>query len=195
MDQFFPITSPHQRHESWAERLPDQPQDLWEALIALSAEDQAALFAHCASFGINAVWEPANRYNEGRVSARTVSGRIEHAQVLGRAAELDMVAAGWTATVDNYLGRVTKVRILSAVGEAKGAGVAARLTGLKKPDIAKEGERLLAGSGWLAEPLRTPTIEPVEEPAAIDGEPAVESEAAPEHDNGQGEESFAIAAE
>jgi ParB family chromosome partitioning protein len=184
-----------QRHESWAERLPDQPQDLWDVLIALSAEDQAALFAHCASFGINAVWEPANRYNEGRVSARTVSGRIEHSHVLGRAAELDMVAAGWTATVDNYLGRVTKARILSAVGEAKGAEVAARLTGLKKPEMAKEAERLLADSGWLAEPLRTPRIEPVEEPAAIDAEPAVESEALPEHDGGQGEESFAIAAE
>lgn len=183
------------RHESWAERLPDEPQDLWEVLIALSADDQAALFAHCASFGINAVWEPANRYNEGRVSAPTVSGRIEHSHVLARAADLDMVAAGWTATVDNYLGRVTKSRILSAVGEAKGAEVSGRIAGLKKPDMAKEAERLLADSGWLAEPLRTPSTEPVEEPAAIDGEPAVAPEAAPEQDSTQGEEHFAIAAE
>jgi ParB family chromosome partitioning protein len=184
-----------QRHESWAERLPDQPADLWEVLLALSADDQAALFAHCASFGINAVWESANRYNEGRVSARTVSGRIEHSHVLARAAELDLVAAGWTATVDNYLGRVTKVRILSAVEEAKGAEVSARITGLKKPEMAKEAERLLEGSGWLAEPLRTPTVQPVEEPAGNDGEAVVESEAAPEHDGTEGEEPFAIAAE
>jgi len=184
-----------ERHESWAERLPDQPQDLWEALIALSADDQAALFAHCASFGVNAVWEPANRYNEGRVSARTVSGRIEHSHVLGRAADLDMVAAGWTATVDNYLGRVTKVRILSAVAEAKGAEVSARIAGLKKPDMAKEAESLLAGTGWLAEPLREPAIEPVEEPAAIDAESAVESEPEPAHDSSNSEEHFAIAAE
>lgn len=184
-----------QRHESWAERLPDQPQDLWDALIALSAEDQAALFAHCASFGVNAVWEPANRYNEGRVSARTVSGRIEHSHVLGRAAELDMVAAGWTATVDNYLGRVTKARILSAVDEARGPEVAARLSGLKKPEMAKEAEQLLGQTGWLAEPLRNPAIKPVEDPAAIDGEPAVESKPAPEHDETEAEEAFAIAAE
>jgi len=184
-----------ERHESWAERLPDQPQDLWDVLIALSADDQAALFAHCASFGINAVWEPANRYNEGRVSARTGSGRIEHSHVLGRAADLDMVAAGWTATVDNYLGRVTKVRILSAVAEAKGAEVSARIAGLKKPEMAKEAETLLAGTGWLAEPLREPSIEPVEEPAAIDDEPAVESEAAQAHDGNGGEDHFAIAAE
>lgn len=184
-----------QRHESWAERLPDQPQDLWDVLIALNAEDQAALFAHCASFGINAVWEPANRYNEGRVSARTVSGRIEHSHVLGRAADLDMVAAGWTATVDNFLGRVTKARILSAVHEAKGEEVAARLSGLKKPEMSKEAERLLADSGWLAEPLRTPALEPVAEPAAIDGELVVEPEAAQEHNGLEDEGAFAIAAE
>jgi len=184
-----------QRHQAWGERLPDQPQDLWDVLIAFSAEDQAALFAHCASFGVNAVWEPANRYNDGRVSARTVLGRIDHSHVLARAAELDMVAAGWTATVDNYLGRVTKVRILGAVDEAKGAEVAARLTGLKKPEMAKEAERLLADSGWLADPLRTPAIEPVDDAAAIGGEPAVESEAQPEHDDPEVEDAFAIAAE
>jgi len=183
------------RHESWSERLPDQPADLWDVLIALSGDDQASLFAHCASFGINAVWEPASRYNAGRVSARTVSGRIEHSHVLACAADLDMVAAGWTATVDNYLGRVTKVRILAAVEEAKGVEVAARMTGMKKPDMAKEAERLLADSGWLAEPLRTPTVEPVDEPAAIDGETAVEAGAASEQDGGQDDEHFAIAAE
>ena len=183
------------RHESWSERLPDQPAELWDVLVAFGAEDQAALFAHCASFGVNAVWEPANRYNEGRVSARTVSGRIQHSHVLARAADLDMVAAGWTATVDNYLGRVTKVRILAAVEEAKGVEVAARMTGMKKPNMAKEAERLLTDSGWLAEPLRTPTVEPVDEPAAIDGETAVEVEAASEQDGGEGDEHFAIAAE
>jgi ParB family chromosome partitioning protein len=184
-----------ERHESWAERLPDLPAELWEVLIALSADDQAALFAHCASFGINAVWEPANRYNEGRVSERTVAGRIEHSHVLARAAGLDMVAAGWTATVDNYLGRVTKVRILSAVEEAKGSDTSARLTGLKKPEMAKEAENLLAGSGWLAEPLRTPLVELVEGSAAIDGEAAVEADATAEHNGSDGEEPFAIAAE
>ncbi|HPG22487.1 MAG TPA: chromosome partitioning protein ParB, partial [Amaricoccus sp.] len=30
---------------------------------------------------------------------------------------------------------------------------------LKKPDMAKEAERLLADSGWLPEPLRLPAID------------------------------------
>jgi ParB family chromosome partitioning protein len=186
-----------QRHESWAERLPDQPADLWEVLLSLSADDRAALFAHCASFGVNAVWEPANRYNESRVSARTVSGRIEHSHILAHAAQLDMVAAGWTATVENYLGRVTKARILGAVEQAKGGEVSARIAGLKKPEMAKEAEQLLEGSGWLAEPLRAPAADavPLEQGAAIDGEPAMDEPEAADHDGAQGEQSFAIAAE
>jgi ParB family chromosome partitioning protein len=183
------------RHETWAERLPDQPEELWDVLIALSTDEQAALFAHCASFGINAIWEPANRYNDGRVSARAVAGRIAQSHVLARAAHLDMVAAGWTAMVDNYLGRVTKARILAAVGEGMGAEVSARLAGLKKSDMAKEAERLLDGSGWLAEPLRTPAPERVEEPAVINGEPAMDADVPAEHDGAEAEEPLAVAAE
>jgi ParB family chromosome partitioning protein len=180
-----------QRHEQWSERLPDDPDQLWEMLAGLSADDQALLFAHCAAFGINAVWEPANRYNDSRVSARAVAGRIDHSHILARAAGLDPVAAGWSATVDNYLGRVTKLRILAAVEEAKGAETSARLNGFKKPDMAREAEALLAGSAWLAEPLRTPA-EP--EPVPPVGPAEVASGAEPPA-KGEDEEPLAIAAE
>ena len=66
-----------------------------------------------------------------------------------------MVEAGWRPTVDNYLGRVTKPRILEAVREAKGEQSAQLIDHLKKADMAKEAERLLEGTGWLPEPLRT----------------------------------------
>jgi ParB family chromosome partitioning protein len=185
-----------QRNQAWADRLPDDPDQLWETLSGFSADEQAALFAHCAASGINAVWEPANRYNDGRVSARTVAGRLAHSHVLARAAGLDPVAAGWTATVDNYLGRVTKARILSAIEEAKGAEVSARIAGLKKPDMAREAESLLDGSGWLAEPLRTPVpVEPDTPPAA----PVANDDPVPlGTDRAEADadaESFAIAAE
>lgn len=161
------------RHESWSERLPDEPSALWDALEALDSEEQAALFAHCASFGVNALWEAATRYNQDSVSERTVAGRVAHSHILARATALDMVAAGWTPTVDNYLGRVTKPHILAAVEEARGAEAAGRIDGLKKPEMAKAAEELLAGSGWLAEPLRTPAVEPT---AANDGEQAIDAE-------------------
>ena len=100
------------------------------------------------------VYEPANRYNQGRVSAHGVRTRLDQADVLARAVGLDMVQAGWRPTVDNYLGRVTKPRILEAVREAKGEQSAQLIDHLKKADMAKEAERLLDGVGWLPEPLR-----------------------------------------
>ena len=39
---------------------------------------------------------------------------------MAQAVGLDMVDAGWRPTVENYLGQVTKPRILEAVREAKG---------------------------------------------------------------------------
>ena len=108
------------RHESWKARLPKSETDLWEALTALDGTAQASLFAHCASFAVNALYEPANRYNQGRVSAHGVRTRLDQADVLARAVGLDMVQAGWRPTVDNYLGRVTKPRILRGGSGGKG---------------------------------------------------------------------------
>ena len=184
-----------ERHEGWSERLPDATADLWDVLAGLDADDQAALFAHCVSFGVNAVWEPATRYNEGRVSARAVASRIEHSHILARASGLDMVHAGWVATTANYLGRVTKPGILDAVEEACGAEAAARIAGLKKPEMASAAEDLLKGTGWLAHPLRTPVIDEPdgdgELAAANDDGPAIEAG----HDELGDDDIDAIAAE
>ena len=63
---------------------------------------------------------------------------------------------GWSPTVENYLGRVTKARILGAVREARGERAAQLIDHLKKAEMAEKAQELLAGSGWLPEPLRTP---------------------------------------
>ena len=155
------------RHDGWKARLPKEEGGLWEALAALDGTAQAALFAHCASYAVNALHEPANRYNEGRVSAHGVRRRLDQADVLARAVGLDMVTAGWKPTADNYLGRVTKPRILQAVREAKGEPSVQLIDHLKKGDMAREAERLLDGTGWLPEPLRLPDIDDAQQgPAA-----------------------------
>ena len=77
---------------------------------------------------------------------------------------LDLVEAGWRPTVENYLGRVTKTRIIEAVREGAGDWAAQLIDHLKKGDMAKEAERLLAETGWLPEPLR-----PAIEAQAVDG--------------------------
>jgi len=145
------------RHEAWEKRLPDDPLPLWDTLIALDADSRAALFAHCAGVTVNAVPDAYSRS----------SRRAAHADRLAQAIGFDM-AAHWTPTVENYLGRVTKARILAAVTEAKGEAAAQLIDHLKKPDMAKEAERLLAGTGWLPEPLRLPDAEVPAEDAETD---------------------------
>src|SRR3546814_20912033 len=117
----------HGLRERWATRLPDDTNERCRAVASFNAEEQAAICAHCVSFGNKGGWEPAARHKQGRVSARAVANRIEHSHILARAANLDMVAAGWTATVTNYLGRVTKPQILAAVEEACGTDVAGQI--------------------------------------------------------------------
>ncbi len=153
------------RHEQWAARLPDEPQALWAALVGLVYEEQLTLLAHCVSLGVNALFEPVKGY-DGRISAHTVAQRINAADALATVVGLDMADAGWTPTVDNYLGRVTKPRIIEAVREAKGDATAVLIEHLKKGDMAREAERLLEGTGWLPEPLRLPAAEPGDESIA-----------------------------
>ena len=134
------------RHESWAKALPKESANLWDALQAWDGDSQAGLFAHIVSLSVNAVCEPWNRRPRA----------FAHADRLAQAVDLDMAAAGWKPTVDNFLGRVTKARILQAVAQAKDQRAADRIEHLKKGDMAAEAETLLADTGWLPEPLRTP---------------------------------------
>ena len=162
---FFPVQSADlkdspsakaiaERHEAWKAELPKDDHALWDWLAALDDGRRAVLLAHCVSFGVNALYEKGGRYGGPGVSAHGVQQRIAQADRLARAVHLDMVEAGWRPTVDNYLGRVTKPRILEAVREAKGDQAAQLIDHLKKAEMAKEAERLLDGTGWLPEPLR-----------------------------------------
>ena len=134
-----------ERHQSWRSALPKDCGHLWDALDAFDGDSRAALFAHCVSLSVNAVHEAWNRRPKA----------FAHADRLAQTVDLDM-AASWTPTAANFLGRVTKARILQAVAEGRGQHAADRIEHLKKVEMATEAETLLAGSGWLPEPLRTP---------------------------------------
>ncbi|MBF9151681.1 ParB/RepB/Spo0J family partition protein [Novosphingobium jiangmenense] len=153
-----------ERHEQWAARLPDEPGALWDALTALAHNEQMALLAHCVSLGVNALFEPVKGYG-GQITAHGIASRIAAADALASVVGLDMAEAGWTPTVDNYLGRVTKPRIVEAVREARGDATAVLIEHLKKGDMAREAERLLEDTGWLPEPLRLPVVEAAEKEA------------------------------
>jgi ParB family chromosome partitioning protein len=157
------------RHRNWAEQMPEEPGQLWDALIAFDRDSRDALFAHCASLTVNAVREAYNRRPKA----------MAHADRLAEALTLDIAKAGWTPTADNYLGRVSKARILDAVLEAKGEPSVELIAHLKKAEMATEAARLLEGTFWLPEPLRTPGVEAITAPPAVSGDAEVEIEALP----------------
>lgn len=143
-----------ERHAGWKAELPEDDDALWDWLGALDEASRMALLAHCVSFGINALHEKPNPYGGMGVSEHGLRVRLAQADRLARAMDLDMVSSGWRPTVANYLGRVTKARILEAVREGAGERAAQLIDHLKKGEMAKEAERLLADTGWLPEPLR-----------------------------------------
>ena len=161
-----------ERQQSWRSALPKESSELWGALETFDADSRDALFAHCVSLSVNAVHEAWNRRPKAFV----------HADRIAQAVDLDL-AASWTPTAANFLGRVTKARIQQAVAEARGQRAAERIEHLKKVEMATEAEALLGGSGWLPEPLRTPgrvmttTVEPVEAERGVVLEAVIEQTA------------------
>ena len=158
------------RHKAWEGAMPSDPAELWDALESVDGDTRSRLFAYCVSISVNGVFEAYNRRPRA----------LAHADRLAQAVDLDMAAAGWTPAIDNYLGRVTKARILGAVREARGEHAAQSIDHLKKYEMAEKAQALLAGSGWLPEPLRTPgqaaqqVIQPTDAELEAITEPAVE---------------------
>jgi ParB family chromosome partitioning protein len=164
----MPARTLRAEHERWMAQLPKDPGALWETLIEWDEDSRQALFAFVVAYGVNAAVEPYNRRPRA----------IRHADQLAGALDLDVAASGWRPTVEGYVGRVTKARILEAVREAKGERAAARLAHLKKGEMAEAAEAMLAGTGWLPQPLRTAgqAFASVEE-AEADGEASAPGEA------------------
>ena len=149
-----------ERFAAWDADLPSEEGALWDWIAGLDDASRMALLAHCVSYGVNALYERPNAYSGSGISQHTLNCRLAAADRLARATGFDMVNdAGWKPTVDNYLGRVTKDRILEAVREGAGERAAQLIEHLKKADMAKEAERLLADTGWLPEPLRTADLD------------------------------------
>jgi ParB family chromosome partitioning protein len=132
------------RHVAWIDRIPDDANDMWAFIQTLEQRDLLALLAECASHTINAV---ASR------DSRDLS--LDHADELARAVRLDM-RSRWNPTAANYLGRVSKERILEAVREGVSKEAADNLASLKKHAMADAAEQRLKDRRWLPPVLRMP---------------------------------------
>jgi len=160
--QWTPAELMAKRDAEWKKQLPDDAEQLWDALLAMEDTTRRSLFAHVAGMSINAV--------QAQFTNREA---IPHAGQLATAMGMHMVTSGWAPTAANYLGRVAKPLIIDAVREAKGEEDADILSGLKKTEMATEAERLLQGTGWLPQILRaapateTPQVDEDDIPAFL----------------------------
>ncbi len=162
LDAFAPAMALDARRDAWAKRLPADHGEIWGYLIDLEPEARTDLFALCAGLSVNAMHDPYNRRPDAIMPANDLAALVR----------LDMTQS-WEATAANYFNRVTKTRILKTVREAAGEHKAVLLEPLKKGDMAREAERMLAGSGWLPELLRTPGLHDEGHDPAVAEPPAV----------------------
>jgi ParB family chromosome partitioning protein len=137
-------------------RLPGDPLDLWQWCLNRSHDELLDLLALITATSVNAVQQKHDRAD---------APRFAHAGQLADALKLDMTA-WFTPTAESYFSRVTRAQILAAIDEAKGQHGPA-LDKLKKTELAARAEALVAGTGWLPEPLR---ILPHSGPADTDHE-------------------------
>jgi ParB family chromosome partitioning protein len=132
-----------QERERIADRLPGDPADLWQWCLDRSRDELLDLLAVIAANAVNAVQSKSDRPDPYRLT---------HAAELASALKIDM-AAWFTPTPENYFIRIGKAQILAAIDEAKGEHAPA-LEKLKKGELAARAEALVAGTGWLPNPVR-----------------------------------------
>lgn len=132
------------RHEDWARQLPQESADLWGWIVAQDAETRLTLLAYCAARTVDAVHQSWGQRRR----------ELRHADQLTLAVGLDM-ADWWAPTRESYLAHVPKSRILEAVREGASEKDADDLDGLKKDAMIEYAERLLVGTRWLPEVLRS----------------------------------------
>ncbi len=149
--------------ERWRQRLPEDGDGLFDALLATSVEQLVELLAVCVAATVNVV---------------TPNEHSENADVLARAVALDM-RAWWTATAAGYFQHIPKAAIVTAAPQFA-PNYGARLSVLRKGELAATAERLAAGTGWLPPMFarQSAWIDPP--PAEGDGDERPEVEAAPD---------------
>lgn len=131
-----------EQRETWGEKLPGNPDDLWEWCLDQHSDVLIDLLNFCAAASVRAIISKQNS------STRT---ELVHADKLAKAIELDMTAY-FTPTADNYFSRVGKPQILEALAEVDATPPS---NSMKKADMARYAEQSVAGKGWLPKIFRS----------------------------------------
>lgn len=125
------------------DHLPGNPDHLWSWCLERSKDELLSVLAFLAGYSVDCVMRKGQ---SGR------SARMVHADSLASALSLDMT--NWyTPTAEAFFSRINRKAILTAIDEAKGEHAPA-LEKLKKAELAVRAEQIIAGTGWLPQPLR-----------------------------------------
>jgi len=145
--------------QAWADRLPQDPDELFAELLAFPQSELLSLLAVCVAATVGAVTG-----REGDTPAA----------LLAQAVGLDM-HDWWTPTAAGYFEHVSKAKTLEAV-QVFAPEQVNRLAKLKKAELASEAERLVTGTGWLPVMFRGVDVPVAEMPvvSATDAEDAAE---------------------
>jgi ParB family chromosome partitioning protein len=119
--------------QKWCGKLPQDSEDLFDALLAMEQGELVKLLAVCVASTVDVVIHRAKPQQPGAQLAHAVG--------------LDM-SAWWQPTAEGYFNHVSKAVILNAVGEFAPDQVS-RLGKLKKAEIASEAEKLVKGTDWM----------------------------------------------
>ena len=129
---------------SWSDRIPGEPEPLWQWCLTQDRDALLQLLAFCAACTVNAVQAKQDHPQ---------CDRLAHGNALASALKLDM-RAWFTPKADNFFSRISRTAILAAVTEAKGKAPKASSSNLKKSELALLAEREMTGTGWLPSPLK-----------------------------------------
>lgn len=121
------------RRESWVSKLPSDPNLLLPWLLEQPDATVHELLALCTSISLDAIQS---------------SESVNAADPIARATGLDM-SDWWVPTASGYLGKIKKEQILEIVKTVVSPTEAARVEKMKKADMAKAAEAILANKRWL----------------------------------------------
>jgi ParB family chromosome partitioning protein len=121
------------RRESWLSRIPGDPNLLMPWLLDQPDTTVQELLALCTAISLDAV-----QSSVGRSAADSIA----------EATGLDM-SDWWSPTASGYLGKIKKEQILDIVKTAVSPTAAAGLEKMKKAEMAKAAETILADKRWV----------------------------------------------
>ena len=170
-----PAKAVAERHEAWKANLPKDEGQLWDRLAGLDDTSRAALLAIASlSASMRSTRRATAMVARACPSMASSAGSFwppARAHCWTRHGRSRMAADG------RQLSRPCDQAPHPRSGaRGEGRAVGQLIDHMKKAEMAKEAERLLDGTGWLPEPLRTQETEPAE---TTDDNTAEETETLP----------------